>query len=453
MKGVIDQAILNLEPKVGDNIVSFDISYTWGKDHILPRELEPLRSIGDDLAQSCLSYLKYVPSNSLRINNEFRLNKLKELVKDEETCPKEVRELYKELYHVPEWVDQDQIKRGQTLYWSYFPLIKLILLNCSLVGGFSAEKIVATLNCTNYLNSPTKAYPRLLETALFVMDCMCFDELKPEGRGWLSAFNVRMMHAQVRQHVLRLPKGFYDKKLNGIPANQEDLYSTILVFSYVVLINLERMGIDLSDQDKEDYMACWRYIAYLLGIKDENGYLASFNKGRCLRESIAFHLYEPNPPPSESASAIATNVLKACSYQPPFFRSYHHNVELTRFFIGDIRSDYLKLPHSQLYKILVPIKVFVATQIVKFFVYINRDWVMSSAKSVGYKTIGKILGKLNPTYQFEIHQETKHKKANRKSSVPDFTSYYWIFILFLFIFTLFLRNSFSNWNNLKLISL
>lgn len=80
---------------------------------------------------------------------------------------------------------------------------------------------------TNYLTSDAReaTYKRLLETTLFVLDAM--SDMKPVvGRGWRSAFRVRLLHAQVRRRIAKGKGRYntYDEEADGVPINQACVY-------------------------------------------------------------------------------------------------------------------------------------------------------------------------------------------------------------------------------------
>jgi hypothetical protein len=57
----------------------------------------------------------------------------------------------------------------------------------------------------------------------------------------------------------------------------------------------ERMGIPISMEDKQAFLHVWRYIGWLIGIKDEFlDYLSSYHSTRTISESIFYHFYLPS---------------------------------------------------------------------------------------------------------------------------------------------------------------
>ena len=55
----------------------------------------------------------------------------------------------------------------------------------------------------------------------------------------------------------------------GLPINQEDMAGTNLAFSYIIINGLQKSGYMMTNREKENFLALWRYIGYQLYIEDE----------------------------------------------------------------------------------------------------------------------------------------------------------------------------------------
>lgn len=88
----------------------------------------------------------------------------------------------------------------------------------------------------------------------------------------------------------------YTRLDHHVPINQEDSLVTLLGFSFSILQCMEqRIGISISMEDKQSYLHLWRYIGWLIGIKDEYlNYLTSYDSARIISESIFYHYYLPS---------------------------------------------------------------------------------------------------------------------------------------------------------------
>jgi hypothetical protein len=203
--------------------------------------------------------------------------------------------------------------------------------------------------------------------------------LMPGEIGWRTAIHVRVLHAKVRYALLqRKGKRKWDVETNGIPINQEDMAATLLAFSVNVLVGIDLVsGATLSEKEKLDYLALWRYIGWLLGIEtstDENTRLPgepntlelppldpcgpptddsfhnAIQRSYSLLQSMVNHLGDPD----ETSVKIAHHLLQVTDRHPPkglkdktkFYKNglfYYRSYQCRRF-IGDALANALQLP-------------------------------------------------------------------------------------------------------------
>src|SRR5579859_5883161 len=212
-------------------------------------------------------------------------------------------------------------------------------------GGFSAPKIIEVLLHTSYLtsSSSTLTNRRLFETTQMVLDAMT-DMSPSTGIGFRSVLRVRMLHSHVRLRLLNSPK--YDLEELGVPINQEDLLATLGAFSVACIWSIERMGIYISDEDKEAYIMAWRHIGYYMGIQPEHlvRFYADYHSAeKHLCSSIA-HLLEPQV--GEPSGMLPLQLLSGIKNRPLYGHSLQYHAELSRLLIGDELADVFQLPRG-----------------------------------------------------------------------------------------------------------
>ncbi|CAJ1962437.1 unnamed protein product [Cylindrotheca closterium] len=378
-----------------------------GESDMTDEELEPYRMLGDAPMDTVLDLLRKeghklgAMDNFLELAyqaNEMKMNDAKQITPSQEAmCT-----FLKTYEHLPSWVDKQQLQRGQDVFLAYSPAAALSLYYRSLVPGFAAPKINAVVQSTAYLTPPARpdqSLQRILDTGELLAACtgLGVDALLPRGIGWKMAIHVRVLHAKIRFALLqRQGKRTWDLAANGIPINQEDMSATLLAFSVNVLVGIDLIsGSSLSDKEKLDYLALWRYIGWLLGIEtrcDDHNPLANprlsgepsleelppldpcgppprlqlgvlqGNKKQSLRnpiqrsfallQSIVNHLGDPD----ETSVTIAHHLLKVTDRLPPkgkskeeldqFYtnRLFYYRSYQCRRFIGDALADALELP-------------------------------------------------------------------------------------------------------------
>ena len=225
-------------------------------------QLDLMRSVGDRLADDTVAAI-FERGDLAAVHSMMRtLVHNDQLVPD--AFPEEVRS-YLERDPLPAGVDMARVERAQDFFQLWGVQISLSLFCASLPSAYAAAKGVKVLYETARLQTDTRR--RILETGQFLMDVMAPGGLAPGGKGIRSIQRVRLMHAAVRR--LLLTDGTWDTAAWGVPINQEDLAGTMLSFSYVPCEPLRRLGVDVSDQDAEDYIACWNVVGEMLGVLPE----------------------------------------------------------------------------------------------------------------------------------------------------------------------------------------
>ena len=99
----------------------------------------------------------------------------------------------------------------------------------------------------------------------------------------------------------------------------------------------------MKRQELRDYIALWRYIAYLTGTPTEP--FETPKKARAVMEVLLFHEIQP----TETSKILANNVIKSLAAQPPAFASESFLEVNSRFLNGNELCDALGLGRPSLY--------------------------------------------------------------------------------------------------------
>lgn len=266
-----------------------------------------------------------------------------------------VQSLLNEMNREPVWLDWDLIKRGQELFKRYEISALLGLLCYSLVGGFTSPRIVGVLYLSSDLSkSRDKTFRRLVETLDMVLSCMESPRsLKPGhlNPGWRHALRTRLIHSCVRVRLTSKPG--WDKTKSGVPINQEDLICTLFTFSYNILKVMRFLGAPMSDVDEHAYLHTWRYIGYLIGIKEEYNPCTSIKN----MDHVFENIIRPNLSFADQSQApsgiLARQVLHAASDRYPVNVSYPIHSEYARAFLGSQHADALGIEKFWFQRIIV----------------------------------------------------------------------------------------------------
>ena len=250
--------------------------------------LQPLRAIGDPLADSVIAEL--FTDGGVAAMNTLMAGFVANEHPVPDTLPAPARAYLLQTAALPAWADPALIATGEQLFWRFGPQIILILTCYALPFCYLGRNGVPVLAMTNRLSSNPNR--RIIETAQMVVDCMAPGGLTtPDGHGRLTIQKVRLMHATIRRLAPSAPTWNTDY---GMPVNQEDLAGTLMAFSYVTLDGLAKLGIALTDLDRQAYLHCWNVAGHMLGLHDEL-LPADPAQAKALADAIAAHEFGPTP--------------------------------------------------------------------------------------------------------------------------------------------------------------
>ncbi|HEU4459399.1 MAG TPA: oxygenase MpaB family protein [Methylibium sp.] len=208
---------------------------------------------------------------------------------------------------LPTWADAALIARAEQVFFEHGPLSCALLFCASLPECYVVPDLAEVLHATGQLEQRTEY--RVRSTAAMVFPVMMRGGLAtPQGGGVAQVLKVRLIHATVRNLLLRgepaqavaalsasgperaaAGAGFVEPlaalrgtphmhhalyahgwKLgdDGLPCNQEELAYTLLTFGYVFLRGLRTLGLGLSAHDEAATLHAWNVMASLVGVEE-----------------------------------------------------------------------------------------------------------------------------------------------------------------------------------------
>ncbi len=221
-----------------------------------------------------------------------------------------LQQYLREGQNLPPWADRAKIERAEALFMDYGALSCTLLFCASLPECYVIPDLSAVLHAAGQLEQHTDY--RIRSTAAMIFPVMMKGGLgQPDGSGVAQILKVRLIHATIRNLILRgapadalaalgdqlhvasagvLPPlnrlagadesqkhGMHHVLLmhgwrvgaDGLPCNQEELAYTLLTFGYVFLRSMRQLGLGLSSSDEEAYLHCWNVVGHVLGIRRE----------------------------------------------------------------------------------------------------------------------------------------------------------------------------------------
>ncbi|KAK4242116.1 hypothetical protein C8A03DRAFT_40537 [Achaetomium macrosporum] len=352
-------------PENGSRVRAWNYEFKWTPDHRTAEELRPLIFSYDELATRCLDrfddLLAPCPRGKRKTVKEGAgdtcphsgLPDLYELLKTRAPEDETLQELWDQVNTIPDWVDWDQIERGQRVFYRYAGPSIVGLTFQSLLGGLGSARVVETLTRTGGFGV-CAARRRLLATFQHILDVTdSLSSIQPGGKGFVSSIRVRFLHASVRRRILTLTQRqptYYSITAHGIPINNLDSIGTILAFSAALIwIAFPRQGIFLLPPEIEDYLALWRYLAHLLGVPTTR-FLSNPHAARTTMESLLFsELAHPSP----VSRVLANNMIQSLARQPPGYASAAFLRAEAHWLNGRALADALGVPRPGVWHTLL----------------------------------------------------------------------------------------------------
>ncbi|MFL6416014.1 MAG: oxygenase MpaB family protein [Bryobacteraceae bacterium] len=292
--------------------------------------LEPMRQAGGPLADGVVAEL--FAKSEVTAVNELMRSLIANEFPEPASLPPIVRDYLDKTDQLPGWANPDLIAAGERLFWRYGPKLILIFHCYSLPFDYLGRNGVQVLALTTRLvSNPTR---RIVEVSQFLVDIMQKGGLTaPGGRGRRTIQKVRLMHAAVRKLAAAAPTW---KPEFGLPVNQEDLAGTLMSFSSIVIDGLNKLGVTLSDADREAYLHCWLVAGHLLGIEQQL-LPPNVESARALAAAVARRQFGPTAEGQELTRALVG--MMANTLPGDVFRNV--TPFLIRFFLGKEWASWL----------------------------------------------------------------------------------------------------------------
>jgi len=227
--------------------------------------------------------------------------------------PPALHDLLAPIQDPPSWFDPELADAGALTFWKGGSIpVSLTLFSGSLAFGYQSASLVRPLAATGRLEQ--MASRRLGETARWVLDVTTPGGMHPGAPGIASTIRVRLVHALVRDRLLR---DGWDVEEWGIPISASDMFATgIAGFHVVPLRAMADLGVRYSAAELEAHTHLWRWISYVMGTP-EDLLPSSYREAVEMVDTALAH----DPGPNEDSPKLMRALL-------------HHGVPLDRFLPG-----------------------------------------------------------------------------------------------------------------------
>lgn len=292
-------------------------------------DLDRFRLVGDPLADAVVELL--TERHGTRLPGDM-IAAVEALALDGEGA---AVAFWEHVHHVPTWVDFECMRPAFEVALRNALPSGLALMAGSLVESYASSRGARVLVRTGRLRTDT--WTRLFETAKFASDLALHRGARPGNTAWRSVVGVRLLHARVRRWLARSPE--WNTELWGAPINQEDYAGTLFMFSCVYRRGLERLGVELDDEEQRGGHHNWRWTGHLLGIDER-----LLTRDRDEEFALYGRMRRRNYDPDDDSRALAHGLLSAMAGRPPFFLPLGGLYAISRRLIGDELADALDFP-------------------------------------------------------------------------------------------------------------
>lgn len=296
--------------------------FQWTDLHLSPEKLNPLRHQCDQLGSYAVNKLQQISrekkgdaatSEKSLCHGPFDVYAT---LRDHHSEDEKLNELWEELHTVPEWVDWEQLKRGQRFFYRYAAANLMGFALQGFIGQNSTTPSAVEVLARTGSFSTRVLLRRLLETTQFILEATeSVEAIQPGGHGHTTAIRVRLLHSAVRERILKLTEkqpGYFDVENLGIPVNMLDsIHSTAAFCCGHMWFQLPQMGVYPSQQEAADYIALWRYLGYLQGVPHE--YFSSVAQAKATMESMVLHELRLTP----TSLIVGHNFVECVKDLPP----------------------------------------------------------------------------------------------------------------------------------------
>ena len=297
-------------------------------------------TVGDPLADAAMVELNALERNESAFLIQ-RCMEAEDLTSLGDVPPATMR-FFESCSEVPDWVDYQSFLPGCRLFHRHTRLVLAGMVGGTLVEGFTTN-IAKSFFLTGRLRD--KGQRRLKQNNRHMLEIFMPGGLERTGDGWTHSVRVRLVHARVRDLLERSDE--WDTEELGTPVSAANVGFAIAAFSARLLRHIKKLGASYSREEREGFMAVWRYSGYLMGIPEsilydtEENALRLFDLGRVIE-----------PPPSMESIVLASSLINSAPLfagltdAPERRKLADYIAQISRALIGDETADQLMFPEK-----------------------------------------------------------------------------------------------------------
>lgn len=178
--------------------------------------------------------------------------------------PDSLRRLLAGARQLPEWYEPELTAVASRAFRRNSDMIMMGLVCGSIVEGFSTQ-ISKSFRIQGHLRD--NGMRRLRQNMMHLAAQFIPGSLQPGSDGWRMSLRIRLVHAQSRRMLRNSAEWNFAR--HGMPLNAAHMMLGAAAFSARLMRHVALLGGDLTDEEREAYVATWRYTSILLGVPEE----------------------------------------------------------------------------------------------------------------------------------------------------------------------------------------
>lgn len=302
-------------------------------------------SIGDPEADAMMKDLGTLPAGEARRFIEAGMDREEDVLKD---APPTLVSFFKTLNTPPEWMELSSFIPGIRMFHRNSRVALVGFVGGVLVEGF-ATNISKSFFITGRLRD--QGVRRLKQNNRHMVESFLPGGLDRDGDGLKLSVRVRIIHAQIRRLLQESDE--WDSEAWGTPLSAAHMGYAITAFSARLLRHMKGLGATFNTEERESFMAVWRYIGHLMGIpetilfRDEDEALRVFEIGGMCE-----------PPISLESVAMSNSIIASAPYVARIpghdarVKLANYGYKISRALIGDALADQLRYPAGSSFGVL-----------------------------------------------------------------------------------------------------
>ena len=321
------------------------------------REVDPVLAdayvrnmmVGDPLADAAMESIAGVDQNARHRLVEAVMNGDADGTRE---APQPLKDFFDALESSPPFqFDPERAMAGTRAFYRYSDMFFVGLVMSSLLTGLTEGMAKAF-----YITGRTAGnLRRVRQNTRHIVEVTLPNGLDRYGDGWKLTVRIRMIHAQLRR--LLLDSGEWDVPVEGVPLNMAHMALAATGFSSANLEAVHKLGVRLTEEERDGFMHIWHYVTWLLGVPEELLF-SSVEEAEHLRRIS--HLCEL--PPGEMAKTVAHGYINTVPdileiTDPAKKKKLLNDVyKASRALIGNELADTIDYPRQSTFGILALVR-------------------------------------------------------------------------------------------------